>query len=383
MIEQLIFTITALLGFLTLILIRFRFKSNRHINFYLLLFIFLSSVRFSIHSVSDVLPLQNFQKFIDLIFFITLWPLLYLYFTNLVNDNNQIKIKELAHVIVPSLVFLILFGIEQYVTTEALLMIGKILFLSAIVWNIAYAIASYKLLKNRVWKRYSDVVIINQQNKIIKRWTQILFSIFVLMFIRFLISVILIKNGLWYVAQNNYMWVGGLLWIGMYVKILYSPEFLYGYDVFKNKIKELKQQTIIFDNIWITKHNTEIINILDVKLKEKIALNIENYIIAIENLALNTNLFFSKNFKPTDLSHKLNIPKSHVLYLFKYHSKISFADFIKTIRIQKTVLLLNDGYLDSNTMESLAFETGFSSYSVFFKSFKSITGKSPQEYSNN
>jgi AraC-like DNA-binding protein len=81
-----------------------------------------------------------------------------------------------------------------------------------------------------------------------------------------------------------------------------------------------------------------------------------------------------------DLANYLNIPKSHLIYVFKYHSNISFIDFKKIIRIQKSTLLISEGYLKVNTFESLAAEVGFSTYSAFFKSFKSIIGVSPQEY---
>ena len=103
----------------------------------------------------------------------------------------------------------------------------------------------------------------------------------------------------------------------------------------------------------------------------------------IEHLALNTPLYFTESFKIQDLSNKLNIPKSHVSFVFKYHAKISFNDFKKIIRVQKGIVLIENGFLKNNTIESLAEETGFSSYSAFFKSFKSIIGVSPKEYYNN
>jgi len=152
--------------------------------------------------------------------------------------------------------------------------------------------------------------------------------------------------------------------------------------MFQNKIKEYKKNTIVFDRIWDFK-GKEVINIQDVVLKENIETNIQNYIIDIENLALNTNLFLNDKFKINDLINKLNLPKSHVTYLFKYHATISFSDFKKIIRIQKSLTLIEEGFLKNNTLEALAAYTGFSSYSPFFKSFKSITGVSPQEYLKN
>jgi len=203
------------------------------------------------------------------------------------------------------------------------------------------------------------------------------------MLLRFLISLTLGNVTFWFINQNKFLWVGAIIWIVMYVKILYSPDFLYGYEVFQNKIKEYKKNNIIFDNIWIMDSSKPLTNIQDTVLKIKIASQIENYVLEMENLALNTNLFFAVNFKTMDLAIQLNIPKSHVLYIFKYHASINFADFKKIIRIQKTILLIEEGFLNNNKMEALAVRTGFTSYSSFFKSFKSITGLSPYEYCKN
>jgi transcriptional regulator GlxA family with amidase domain len=76
----------------------------------------------------------------------------------------------------------------------------------------------------------------------------------------------------------------------------------------------------------------------------------------------------------------MKIPKSHVLFLFKYYSKISFNEFKRNLRIKKAMQLIQEGYLASDTMETLALEVGFSTYSSFFKNFKEITKLAPQEY---
>ncbi len=379
MLEKIIYLLTALLGFMTLFLIGFRFKTNRHTNLYFTVILFLSSCRFLAHGLIDGIALLHYKKQIDGIFFLTIWPLIYLYFKDLINNQTALKRKNLLHFIVPFVIF-VLYCTEEYITEDAFVIGFKIAFIVVIVLNIVYAIASYKLLKEKVWKRNSDILLINQQNNIIKQWTQLLFSLFTVMLVRFLINLAVNNPDRWYVNQNNFLWVGALIWMSLYVKILYSPEFLYGYDVFQNKIKEYKKHSIIFDNIWIFDTYKEVINIQDKILKDKIDSVIEGYVSDIEHVALKTNCFFDENFKTADLANKLNIPKSHVLYVFKYHAVISFSDFKKIVRIQKTILLIEQGYLKSNTLESLASKTGFSSYSAFFKSFKSITGMSPQEY---
>ncbi len=49
-------------------------------------------------------------------------------------------------------------------------------------------------------------------------------------------------------------------------------------------------------------------------------------------------------------------------------------------RIEDSIHLMEAGYLKTNTLESLAYKTGFSSYNPFFSAFKKVTSFSPQDY---
>lgn len=378
MLEKTIYLITALLGFITIVLIGFRFNSKKHTNFYLLLFFFLSSIRFFIHGWADPLPFENFTRNIDFIIAINAWPLIYLYFGKINNAHHLARGKQLVHLTIPFF-FTLLFFLRSLFTDDFAIHAYKIGAIITILYNIYYVITSYRFLHETIWNRKSKIVVINQQNMFISKWTKLLYGLFVLMLIRFLINLLFNDSELWYRNKNNFLWVAALLWIVLYIKILYSPEFLYGYDILQNKIKEYKKNAIVFDHIWLLS-SKEVINLQDLVLKEKIGRNIQNHILEIEHFALNTNLFLTENFKVSDLANKLSLPKSHVLYLFKYHSTISFSDFKKIIRVQKSILLIEDGYLKTNTLESLAAVTGFSSYSPFYKSFKTITNTSPQSY---
>jgi AraC-like DNA-binding protein len=376
MIENIINITTAILGFIVVFLIGFGYKTNRNTNFYLMLIFTLSSVRFLLHSTTfSVLSSSNLIQY-DFIFYSSAAPLTYLYFINLARNNSTFKRNDLIHYISP----IILFILKYYANSNNYFVGQKIGFVFLIIFNIAYTLASYMYLRKKVWNRESTILLINQQNNNIKNWTKLLFSFYILILIRFLINLSFIDSIYWHLNKNDLLWIGGIIWIIMYIKIIYSPEFLYGYEVFQNKIKEYKKHTIIFDNIWIMNNTKEVTNIQDSILKIKIENNLENYIHEIENQALNSTLFFSETFSLIDIANKLNIPKSHLLYLFKYHSAISFSDFKKIIRIQKSIELLNNGYLKNSTFDSLANETGFSSYSSFYKSFKNNIGKSPQEY---
>ncbi len=108
--------------------------------------------------------------------------------------------------------------------------------------------------------------------------------------------------------------------------------------------------------------------------------NLENNLIAIEDLALNKKWFRNSNSKQDMLASELEIPKSHVGFIFKYHSKTSFTEFRKIIRVYDSIQLIEGHYLKANTLDSLASKVGFSSYNPFFTTFKEVTGTTPQAY---
>jgi AraC-like DNA-binding protein len=306
-------------------------------------------------------------------------PCFYLYFNSVIRNRKKISLNDLKHFIIPVLLF-ILYCSKFLIDTISYSKIIKGVFLITVIMLFFYLFQSYKLLSKDIWKRKSEIKLINNQNKLISKWTLYFFIFILLASLRILLNIIFHSDVPWTESYNNYYWITAILCSALYIQIIVAPEFLSGYDVLQNKIKQYKKQNIILNNIWELENTKLIQNNQDLILKGNIELYINNYIEKIEYHALNSNLLFNKNFTLEDLYSKLNIPKSHIIYLFKYHSNVSFSDFKKLIRIQKAITLFEEDYLAYNTMESLALEVGFSSYSPFFKSFKTITGYSPQEY---
>ncbi len=133
-------------------------------------------------------------------------------------------------------------------------------------------------------------------------------------------------------------------------------------------------------DIWIIASSRSLNNSQHLILKEKIDRNIIDYIKEIEKISFNYELFRESKVTISDLAIKLNIPKSHLSYLFKYHSKITFSDYKKLIRIHDAINQIESNYLKNNTLESLSKRVGFTSYNPFFTSFKEVSGQSPLEY---
>jgi AraC-like DNA-binding protein len=249
-------------------------------------------------------------------------------------------------------------------------------------YAFAYCYLCYSMLLKKVWLKKETVRIQNKQNRLIKKWTLFLVILSTLSIIRVLISLYfhIFNKDIISISDEYFIWISGLIWMLIFIKTLISPEVLYGYDVLNDIIKKEKTYTLELDNIWDIESKKESYNIQDSKLKLQVDKNIIEYISEIEKKALNPTLFKDFKFTISDLATKLKIPTSHLNYIFKYHCKISFSDYKKTIRIHHSINLIQSGYLEINTFESLAKEVGFASYNPFYSSFKEISGKSPKEF---
>ncbi|WP_026969380.1 chromate resistance protein ChrB domain-containing protein [Algoriphagus terrigena] len=89
---------------------------------------------------------------------------------------------------------------------------------------------------------------------------------------------------------------------------------------------------------------------------------------------IDTNLSLSLR----ELSESLNVHPSYLSREFsKYFDDLSFGDYIRKLRIEKSIILLDD---PKHTLAEIAYLTGFSDQSHFNRIFKKYTGKNPSEY---
>lgn len=89
---------------------------------------------------------------------------------------------------------------------------------------------------------------------------------------------------------------------------------------------------------------------------------------------IDTNL----TLKLTQVSQSLNVHPTYLSREFsKYFDDLTFGDYIRKLRIEKAVLLLNGS---THSLAEIAYLTGFSDQSHFNRTFKKYTGKNPSEY---
>ncbi|PCJ91535.1 MAG: hypothetical protein COA50_16435 [Flavobacteriaceae bacterium] len=385
--EYLAFAVS-LIGLITVFVMLLNFRSNRIANVYLI-FIFAYISIFALIWSSYHLEIQNFISPRSLgvkPLLVFIFPCFYLYFKTLYRNKNIFYSTDLFHFLIPAS-FLVSLGMYKELVIQSL---GIDVF-----FYVAYSLISltYLGLSIREWWitfYKSERRTSNDMGHwiLIKEWTFFLITIYFILNLRvFLIVYSELFTGK-LSALENYIWIAALLWLGVFLKALISPELLFGYAILRKKMTILDIETetevavessLVLDN-WNLERDSEITNVQDRKLSAKVIANLERYILVIEKAVLENHVFQNPKYDLQMLAMEVKVPKSHLTYLFKYHSTLFFPEFKNMVQIKDTEKYIAQGFLATSTLEALSLKVGFSSYSPFFVAFKRHTGYSPQDY---
>lgn len=379
--ESSIYILTAIIGFTTLFLLSFSYKSNKSVNIYLFLIITIVCARLIIKG-TYALGIQSFAKDIKEPFHALILinvPLFYLYFKAIVLDRKTFDWKTLLHFISPIL-FVFSSYSAIYFQHRIQFSIVTFNFVGLSVFILFYLIKSFNLLRTKLWR--SDLVIHRQHYKLIRNWTIFLFTLLFFLAIRHFVSFGMDYVNNHRVSGHPFTVLQALIWLVIFGKILMSPEILFGLPKLSERVDAFKNEKVVLYDLW-NYHNSVVANQNDLKMKDKMDPKVQNLIHQIELIRSEKHLFRNQKTTFSDLAFEIGVPVNHVVYLFKYHCKTSFTEYKTIHKIEDAKSLIDFGYLKTNTLESLAFEIGFSSYSPFFKAFKKYTGDSPNEYVQN
>ncbi len=104
----------------------------------------------------------------------------------------------------------------------------------------------------------------------------------------------------------------------------------------------------------------------------------ENLIGQRLSIIVKNELYLKANFTLDEAAKEMNVSKHLLSQYLNVTLGKSFSNFINEYRIEKARELLAT---ESNlTIEGIGYDSGFSSKSTFFTTFKKITGKTPTEY---
>lgn len=381
MTANIILLLSAFLGYIVIFLAFKNYKNNRILNSFLLFIFFISSTRLMLDGIAEMYNIADLKTFSikSNNYIALLLPSFYLYFKYLINDHKHLVFKDLLHLIV-----LLLAITEREFLLFDWMFNYKLNYYSCQFYAIyapVYMLMIFLMLKKNVWHKKATLSFTKTQNNLIKKWTILLFSVIIAFNLRFFL--LYYKQYLFYepviIEPTKYLWVTALVWIALFIVILSNPVILYGYSYLQAETTKTNSDSKT-NNYWIIQSKIKINNNQDLLLKEKISPKIEPYLFELNALLYKNSYFTNPQFSIKDLALMLNIPNSHLKYIFKYHSKLSFTDYKKISRIQNSLDLINNNYLATNTLESLSKVVGFSSYNPFFTCFKDVVGKSPQQY---
>jgi AraC-like DNA-binding protein len=386
LLESFLFLFTAIIGFVTLALLLRSYRSNPFCNFFLVLIISIVFFRFFIHG-SYHLGLQSVIKPVtdeNSIFYLILVPCFYLYYKYLTIQVKSYDLKDLKHLII--IVFFYLINAIEALDDSIIFYFGRFTnFFFVLLFIMFYLVIAFNLLRTKIWFR--TTLLLNKDHfSLIKNWTIFFYIINILSGIMLLISLFQEFRDGTSVSGKTMAIFSLVFWLFIFFKILISPEILFGLPILNSTllkyneiVSENKEIVATPDDNWIletsSKKTTQ-----DERLQEKIRANIKNYIHEVDQLSTAKLIFRNPKISQSDIAEKLGVPASHIVYLFKYHSKISFSEYRMNSRIQDAKALIKEGFLNTETFESLAYKTGFASYNPFFIAFKKITTYSPQEF---
>lgn len=361
------------------------YRSNPFCNFYLILNIGIISFRFFVHGTYGV----GFQSILEptagvsSILYLIIIPSAYLYYKNLILQNKRYDLEDLKHL--SFLLFLFTINTNDFLKQSFLFYFGEMTNAIFITMHIFfYLILTFNLLKNKVWFR-KGVTFNNEHFNLIKNWTVFFYLINVLCGCMVIVSVYNESYTGVQLSGKTAVLFSLVFWLLSFLKILVSPEILFGLPELNKTLSKFHSsalkniEAIVNDNNWI-KVSSSVKNAQDRVLQENIKDQISDYIQEVNKLSTKSLFFRNQKASQSDIAADIGIPKSHIVFLFKYHSNLSFSEFRMNSRIQDAIGLIEGSFLNTETLESLAYTTGFASYNPFFTAFKKITNYAPQEY---
>lgn len=309
-------------------------------------------------------------------------PFLYLYTRNTLTDKNPFSSKKDFLHLLPFLIQTInlapyLFSSFDYKLETARLILSDInnvrtagsgLFISPSVSFLTrpflvlfYAIASFWLMYKYQNKEKNSLEL-NKQNKLVYTWlltlnivTSIVATGFLFLTIRLYNTPV---NKIIIESEPTYLISGVAYALLPLLLIVLFPQVLYGMPLVASTKKVAKITIPVADSTDPLADTAQII--IDYINTEKPYLNPE--------------------FDLEDLSEKLDIPKHHIIYCFSMILQKKFTAYRSFVRIEHAKVMLKAGTADTLSIDGIGTQSGFSSRSGFYATFKAETGMTPSQY---
>jgi hypothetical protein len=315
---------TGLLGLFVIVILTYSYKSNELVNIHLVIIFFVISFRFIANGIFQIYNLVAFDFNVLKPFYLLIIPSFYLYFKSLSKDYKLLHHKDLYHTIFPFTMVFLTFG-QEYFSFLNNRSVSLVQFISVIVFIAFYLGKSFYVIYRDLWKRNNLPNGLDKRHNLIKKWVVFIFILISLLSFRLLSSLIVEKTSNLQWSGTTFSIFANVLWIIIFGKILSSPEILYGIPKLEERVSNYMNEIKINHSLW-NLFTPEVKNLQDSNLKSIIHTKIEVYISDIEYFICDTHPFRDPNLSFKDIAGELNIPISHLAYVFKYHCKVSYVE---------------------------------------------------------
>lgn len=359
--------VSLLVGFLCLFLVAlmlFNPKPNRKTNSYLLVILFVAGLQRFLNAI-EVLgfttdtysPLKTRLTFA---FYIV--PIYYLFFRRLIHGNGKLQ-KELLHFILPTVLVLIDILIVDYTLSYVVYLIFSCYYFGSILILVKELIQMKKL---SMFEKGSY--------KTIRTWALLMAAITFLLVLYS--NYFLFSDAKPRINLNVFYRISSLLWLLALIYMFKNPIVIFGEHYLLKNIDLNDPQEFL---VWSRKR-LKAIEEKD-KIVDNTILNRIDFIISnIQILQKSDEMLSTITFTTDTLAKQLKIPRRHLEFVFKYYCHYSINDFSNLVKVNYAVSLINEGYLNSYTVESLGEKCLFNSRFTFSKNFKKFIGVSVSDF---
>lgn len=360
MITILLTTIVGALCFFLIIINFIEKKNNRIFNNYLISILYIAGLVRLIPILGFILTEWEYESLMN-IMPVSVIFLIPLYFLNLNAIVSPIKTKGYIHFIVPIL-FLICFLIFHPISK---LIVGIFI----ITYSSIYIIMSV-ILVVRFLRKTSENIIALLFKKKVETWLTVLlvFSIYL-----YLITIYSIVNFAFSMNLFEFIDTYILTSVGYLITLIFiisNRNLILGRFTPKNH----KEISLLFWSFPPLKN-----------IEKK---DINQYKNLMPEVLINSIIDWQKDFQQvlrgklnySFISERLKVPLYKVKLLFKYHTLLSLSEFTNALKIFNAIILIDEGYLNSFTIESLGKKVGFNSRITFHNNFIKYMGLSVRNY---
>jgi AraC-like DNA-binding protein len=252
-----------------------------------------------------------------------------------------------------------------------------------LIYLLSYTAATAVLVYKNVVSKKANVQLGPdlQHHILIKRWTLFLCSIAFIVSLKLVFAACseLYNPAETVITGYSYSFINSTLWLLTFAVVLFNPEILHGYPRLKSRINNHTVMPVTVSPVW-NEIAPAIHNLQDAKLTDSINTKTKKYLTEIDQYVLTQHPFRSQKYAIKDLANNLNMPVSHVSYIFKYYCSMPFMEYKNYARINDSLALIAAGFLEGKTLEALSQKVGFSSYNPFYLAFKKHAGQAPKDY---